>query len=61
VYPLAAASTRACFAAEGGGNAKPQSRLGAAAAALNVTHHGSRTGRADAVIELAKQVTARAA
>lgn len=35
-------------------------RLGAAAAALNVTRHGSGTGRADAVFELAKRVTVEA-
>jgi 1-phosphofructokinase len=35
-------------------------RLGAAAAALNVTRHGSGSGRADAVMELAKRVTVEA-
>jgi 1-phosphofructokinase len=35
-------------------------RLGAAAAAVNVTRHGSGTGRADAVAELAKRVTVEA-
>lgn len=35
-------------------------RLGAAAAALNVTRHGSGSGRADAVAQLAKRVTVEA-